>query len=165
MKQAAAALSDTAALDALAAKFLSVREDGIALDLSKCPEAWDAAIRPLGRKTAYARLADFVCAAYREQTGRDFFFTQACVAGELGYHLDAYLRVRGFPGYPLHPTTLLLSKQAVEAHCKTVEIDRKDLDDFRQRLIFRYRKGLRKPQEANPPEEADPSEKSGLPKQ
>ena len=152
MKQAAAALSDTAALDALAAKFLSVREDGIALDLSKCPEAWDAAIRPLGRKTAYARLADLVCAAYREQTGRDFFFTEACVAGELGYHLDAYLRVRGFPGYPLHPTTLLLSKQAVEAHCKTVEIDRKDLDDFRQRLIFRYRKGLRKPQEANPPE-------------
>ena len=131
-------------LDRLTDRYLTLKPDAAALDFSARPSQWDAAIRALGRDRAYARVADRLCAAYLERFGAEFPFTEACVAYEIAYHANAYLWTQGFRGYPRHITTRLLSRAALERHCRSVEIDRKDINDLRQRLIFHYRSGLRK---------------------
>ena len=138
--------SDTALreLKELALAGLTTENDCFSLDLTSAPERWDAVIRRLGREEAYARLAELLCGEFRRINGREFLFSDDCVAYELGYHIDAYLWSRGFRGYPRHVTTLLFSRASHDRHCRSVEIDEKDLHDFRQRLIFRYRRGLRK---------------------
>lgn len=141
-KQAASELLQT-----LASQNLTVKPDEISLDLRKEPAQWDAAIRTLGRKKSYTMLADLVCQAYQKQTGQEFLFTESCVAYELGYHINAYLRTQGFRGYPRHITTLFFSRKSLARHCQTVEIEKKSLQDIRQRLVFHYRKGLRRPEQ------------------
>ena len=132
-------------LETLALAGLKTEADGFSLDLSAAPERWDGLIRRLGREAAYAGLARLLCAEFRRQNSRDFLFSDECVAFELGYHIDAYLWAKGFRGYPRHPTTLIFPRSALDRHCRSVEISEKDLHNPAQRLVFRYRKGLRKP--------------------
>jgi hypothetical protein len=135
-------------LDELTDRSLTLKPEAIALDLSAEPAAWDAAIRVLGRDRAYERIADRICAAYLAEYGVEFPFTEACVAHEIAYHANAYLWTQGFRGYPRHVTARLFTRAALERHCRSVEIDRKDINDLRQRIIFRYRSGLRKKPDA-----------------
>lgn len=132
-------------LEELAKKNASIGSDSLALDLSKAPERWDQAIRALGRKPAYEALARYLCREFRLKNGREFLFTEECVAYELGYHINAYLNVLGYRGYPRHVTTYAFSKAALDRHCRSVEIDEKDLNNFKQRVVFRYKRGLRGP--------------------
>ena len=135
-------------LEELVKKYGTVKPDGIALDLSKDPARWDRVIRDLGRKQAYAHIGKSLCREYRRQNGRDFLFTEECVAYEIGWHINAYLWTQGFKGYPRHVLTYAFSKEALDRHCRTVEVDEKDLHDLRQRLVFHYKKGLRKSRSA-----------------
>ena len=131
-------------LEALVRQYGTIRPDGLSLDLSGDPAAWDRVIRELGRKQAYARMAEALCEAFRRQNGRELIFTEACVAYELGWHINAYLWTQGFRGYPRHILTRLFSRTALDRHCRSVEIDEKDLHNPRQRLVFHYKRGLRR---------------------
>ena len=95
-----------ARLDGLIAANASYKEGEIALLLAEAPAEWDRAIRALGRKEAYGHIADVLCAEYKSRIGREFLFTEACVAYELGYHINAYLWCKGFQGYPRHPSAV-----------------------------------------------------------
>ena len=143
MEKPEAAAAAEARLEGLIAENLTVGEGRISLDLQRDPGAWDSVIRTLGRKRAYRALAEGICARYAAERGEPFPFTEDCVAYELGYHINAYLRTQGFRGYPRHVTPLLFSRDALIRHCRTVEIDKADLNNLRQRLMFRYKKGLR----------------------
>ena len=144
LKTAAAAARDT--LEQLTALHLTVSPGVLSLDLSAAPEKWETAIRTLGRKTAYERLGALVCARYQAETGQPFLFSDACVAYELGWHIDAYLWTRD-RRWPRPLLTRLFSRDALERHCRTVDIAERDLHTPHQRIIFRYKKGLRQPQE------------------
>ena len=133
-------------LDGLIETYATYREGEIALLLAEAPAEWDLAIRALGRKAAYQQIADRVCAGYKARFDREFLFTEACVANEMGYHINAYLRCKGFKGYPRHITHLLFSKASLDRHCRSVEISEADLHNFKQRTMFRYKKGLRNKQ-------------------
>ena len=130
-------------LESLALAGLRTEPDGFSLDLTAAPARWDAVIRTLGRETAYSRLAALLCEEFRRRSGRDFLFSDACVAFELGYHIDAYLWTQGYPGYPRHITTRLFTKAALDRHCSTVDISEKDLHNLKQRVVFGYKNGLR----------------------
>ena len=132
-------------LAALAEANTTYGEGELSLDLTRATEDWDLVVRSLGRKETYRRLAELVCAGYRAERGEDFPFTEACVAFELGYHIDAYLWSQGFKGSHRHVTTMLFTRQALDRHCRSVDISVKDLNNLRQRTMFRYKKGLRKP--------------------
>lgn len=133
------------ALKDLVHRNLTVEREAVSLDLREDPARWDAAIRVLGRARSYALLADWICSAYLQKIGTEFFFTESCVAYELGYHINAYLWTQGFRGYPRHITTWFFSRKSLASHCQTVEIEKKSLRDIRQRVVFHYRKGLRNP--------------------
>lgn len=130
-------------LDGLIEAYTTYTEGQIALLLADAPAEWDRVIQALGRKEAYRHIADAVCAGYKAHIGRDFLFTEDCVAFELGYHINAYLWTQGFKGYPRHVTHLLFSKAALDRHCRSVEISEADIHNFKQRTMFRYKKGLR----------------------
>lgn len=132
-------------LDSLLETYTTYKEGEIALLLAEAPEEWDRVIKALGRKEAYRRMADLICAGYKERFGRDFLFTEDCVAFELGYHINAYLWCLGYKGYPRHVTHLLFSRAALDRHCRSVEIAEADIHNFRQRTMFRYKKGMRRP--------------------
>ena len=141
-RQAAALLR----LEEMAKKYGTVGSDSLALDLTGDPARWDRIIRELGRKQAYAHLAACLCRAFLLRNGRPFLFSDQCVAYELGYHINAYLSTLGYKGYPRHITTYAFSKASLARHCRTVEIEEKDLHSFKQRVVFRYKRGLRKPE-------------------
>lgn len=136
-------------LDRLIEANTTYKEGEIALLLTEKPEEWDLVIKAIGREEAYRRIADVICAEYESRIGRELLFTEDCVAFELGYHINAYLWCKGFKGYPRHPTHLLFSRAALERHCRTVEISEADIRNFRQRTMFRYKKGMRKPKQSN----------------
>lgn len=134
-------------LEETAKKYAVIGEDDLALDLSKEPARWDRLIRELGRKAAYRALGSFLCREFRLKNGRSFRFSDRCVADELGWHLDVYLRVKGFCGYPVHMTSLVFTKASLERHSQRVEIEEKDLEkNWKQRVVFRYRRGERERQ-------------------
>ena len=120
---------------------LTVKPGGISLDLRNDPAGWDAVMRALGRKEACRLLAERVRANYLAQTGKSFPFTEPCVAYEIGYHINAYLWSIGYRGHPRHITTRFFTRKALQRHCSTVEIDEESVRDFRQRVVFHYRKG------------------------
>ena len=105
-------------------------------------EQWDAAIRAVGRRNAYLQMAQTLNSLYRKEYGRDFLYTEKCMAFEIAYHADAYLSVT-VGGYPRHLSTLLFTKQALISHCEEINISVDDVRSLRQRLMFRYRFGLR----------------------
>ena len=120
-----------------------IREDGFSIDLEKERMQWDAAIRAEGRRRAYRSIAECLCRLYRERYGREFLFTEKCVAFEIRFHADAYFSVT-VGGYPRHIATLPFSKAALISHCKVIDISVDDVKNLKQRLMFGYRYGVRK---------------------
>ena len=130
-------------LTALLERYSTVEADGFCIDLAPAHERWDRCLKRLGLHEAYSRMAEYLCRSYRERFGEEFLLTEACVAREIQYHVDAYMAVKGYRRYSRHVTTLLFSKASLEKHCKEVDISLKDLTGWKQRLMFRYRKGIR----------------------
>lgn len=119
-----------------------VSEEGFSIHLDTVRDEWDREIRAAGRKPAYRRMADELARLYREQFGREFLFTERCMAFEIQFHTDAYMAVT-VGGYPRHPSTLFFSRAALVSHCRSIEISKEDVKSLRQRLMFRYRFGIR----------------------
>ena len=137
---------DPAALETVKARVLAdttIVPEGFSVDLTKAPNAWSDLSRSLGGRALCRAAADVLCAAYRDTYGREFLFSEACVAFELKYHLDAYLYTQGLRRLR-HVTTLLFSKARLARSCRTVEIDVRDAYLWKQRLMFRYFFGVRK---------------------
>ena len=56
---------------------------------------------------------------------------------------DAFMTAKGYKRYSPNVTTLLFSKEELESHCKVVDISPEDVNNWKQRTMFRYRKGIR----------------------
>ena len=130
-------------LDILCREFAEITEAGFAIRLDQAQKEWDAAIRAAGRKEAYRRMAEWLCRAYQERFGREYLFTEKCVAFEIQFHADAYFSVT-VGGYPRHVGTLPFSGEALISHCRVIDISTEDVKSLKQRLMFGYRRGIRK---------------------
>lgn len=115
---------------------------GFSLDLGEDPSRWDALLRRLGEES-YDLLARELCREYRRLRGREFLFSESCVAWELKYHITAYLWARGY-SWRRHITTWLLPRRLLIRHCRSVDISAADARNPAQRLMFGYQKGVRK---------------------
>ena len=115
---------------------------GFALDLSTDPAQWDALLRSVGDES-WALLAKELCREYRRLQGREFLFSEQCVARELAYHIKAYLWAMGCR-WRRHISTWLFSRKSLSRHCRVVDISTSDARDLRQRVMFGYKKGVRK---------------------
>ena len=124
-------------------RYSLIQADGFCIDLASESARWDRCMKRSGLKEAYARMAEYLCGAYRERFGEEFLLTEACVAREIQYHADAYMAAKGYKRYSRHVTTLLFSRAALEKHCKEVDTSLGDLNCWKQRLMFRYRRGVR----------------------
>ena len=132
-----------ARLDALLDASTDWLPEGFSVRLEPDFRAWDACFRGLGLRQACARMAQRLCAGYRARFGRDFLFSDDCVAYELRYHIAAYMAARGLRGYRRHVTTLLFTRARLIARCREIDISTQDAASLRQRLIFGYRRGVR----------------------
>lgn len=139
----AAASRRRSALCALLDRDTRFFPEGFSVDLTRAPADWDRCLSGLGLRQAYRIMSAHLCRRYREQFGKDFLFGEGCVAYELRYHVNAYLWARGFPGYLRHVSTWLFSREDLIGHCREVDISVEDVASLRQRLMFRYRDGVR----------------------
>ncbi|MBQ1371341.1 MAG: hypothetical protein IIY70_00285 [Oscillospiraceae bacterium] len=130
-------------LCALLDKYASINDSGFKISLVEAVDEWDAAIKAVGIQAAYACLADQLCKRYAEAYGEEFLFTNRCVAYEIAYHVDAYMAATGHKGYLRHISSFAFSRQALQRHCGVVDIGTEDVADWKQRLMFRYRSGVR----------------------
>lgn len=130
-------------LDSLVAQHTIYSEQGFSVHLEKNTEKWDLAISSIGPRKAFLLMAEQLCKAYYDKYEKHFLFRESCVAFELGYHINAYLSMMGCHGYHRHITTLLFTKEQLIEHCQSVEISTDDVHNFRQRVMFRYRSGVR----------------------
>ena len=138
-----AAPSAAEELRALTLRHSEVFEKGFAVDLRRETARWHEAVRALGAKRAYALMSETLCARYAERFGREFLFSQDCVAFEIAYHAEAYFRTQGFSGHARHLTTLLFDRAALARHCEVIDVSVDDVSSFRQRLMFGYARGVR----------------------
>ncbi len=120
-----------------------ISAEGFSVDIASESEEWDRCLKRLGLNAAYAQMAGFLCRAYRQRFGEEFLLTEGCVAREIQYHADAYMAAKGRKGYSRNVTTLLYSRPALEAHCREIDISLRDMTNWKQRLMFRYRQGIR----------------------
>ena len=118
-------------------------EAGFSVDLKKAPARWHALVKALGARESCALMAADLCERYRQLYGRDFLFSEKCVAFELWYHLAAYLWAAGFPDHRRHISTYLFSRKKLMLHCQEIDISTDDAASLRQRVMFGYRKGVR----------------------
>ena len=132
-----------AELAGLLEQYAVIKAEGFSVDLASAHERWDRCMKRLGLKAAYARMAEYLCRAYLERFGEPFLLTEDCIAWEIQYHADADMAARGYRGYSRNVTTLLYSKAALERHCKEVDISLEDMDNWKQRTMFRYKQGIR----------------------
>lgn len=116
---------------------------GFSLSLEKEPDLWNQVLKSIGLRESYRYMSKYLCDSYYKKFSVPFLFKETCVAFELRYHINAYLSILGFRGYLRHITTFLFTKQQIIRHCKSVEISIDDLRDIRQKIIFRYRTGIR----------------------
>lgn len=143
MRNTVQARDSAGELSELMGRYSAIHVDGFSIDLASEPARWDRCMKQSGLKAAYARMAAYLCRIYRERFGEEFLLTESCVAREIQYHADAYLVAKGYKRYSRHVTTLLFSRAALEKHCKEVDISLRDLDNWKQRIMFRYRRGIR----------------------
>ena len=132
-----------AELAGLLEKYAVIQPVGFSIDLASAHRQWDGCLKLLGLKEAYKRMAEFLCRTYLERFGEPFLLTEDCVAWEIQYHTDAYMAAKGYRHYSRNVTTLLFTREALEAHCKEVDISLEDMTNRKQRLMFRYRQGIR----------------------
>lgn len=147
-------------LDDLLARFASVNEKGFAIELETEAPRWDAALKRAGLHRGYRHMAQWLDQAYRTRFGRPYVFTENCVAYEIEYHADAYFWAAGYRGYRRNVTSLLFSKEDLISHCRVIDISTDDVAVRRQRLMFRYRRGVRREYRNTP---LDPFDRSALP--
>ena len=131
-----------AQLRALTQQHTRVKESYLCVS-AEPEEAWYALIQALGRKTAYLEIARAANALYEAQIGRPFLFSDACLAFEIGYHVDAYLWAKGYAHCRPHITALAFPKSVLIRHCKDVDISERDTGNLPQRLLCGYKKGIR----------------------
>jgi len=117
--------------------------EGFRIDLSVCPERWDAVSRAIGTKRLCAWAAETLSDAYQKRVQKPFLFSPHCMTFELKYHLNAYLCVKGLRRVR-HVSTLLIPKRLLDRGCRTVELDVTDVYRLSQRLAFRYYFGIRR---------------------
>lgn len=97
----------------------------------------------MGIDNAYNYMSAYLCQKYEDNFGKAYLFTNECVAYEIEYHVDAYMRAQGYKQYRRNITTYVFSKQCLIDHCKTVDISTKDVENLKQSIMFRYKKGVR----------------------
>ena len=131
----------------------SFYETGFSVDLKRKPDRWHALVSAIGAGRSCALMAEALCSRYRELFGRDFLFSERCVAFELRYHLAAYLWAMGYPGHRRHVTTFLFSREKLIGHCQEIDISADDAASLRQRLMFGYKRSVRPVYRSTP---ADP---------
>ena len=151
---------EQAALTELLDRHVTMDGKGFAIDLAAAPQAWDECLKALGAKRGYAAMARTLNLRYREAEGRDYLFTDRCLAFEIAYHANAFFHAVGIPGYRRHVTTLRFSREALIEHCKVVDISTDDISVPRQRIMFRYRKSVRPAYRGT---DADPFDRRPLP--
>lgn len=134
---------ETKALDALLDSYGSLNDSGFKISLAEAADEWDAALRAAGVENACVYLAQRLCDRYAAAHGEAYLFSNHCVANEIKYHVDAYMGATGHSGYLWHITTLPFTRRALRAHCGVIDIGTEDVVDWRQRLLFRYRAGIR----------------------
>ena len=130
-------------LGALLRQSVHMSETGFAVELEAQAERWDAFLKSCGLKNGYRMMADDLSAAYREAYGRPYLFSERCMAYEIEYHADAYFWATGYRGYRRNVTSFLFDREALISHCRIVDISTEDVASRRQRLMFRYRRGVR----------------------
>ena len=152
-------ISETERLElyALMSDSVSVDEKGFAIVLDEQPERWDGLLKRLGLRVGYRLMADRLAEEYEKHFGRHYLFTEKCMAYEIEYHADAYFWAAGYKGYRRNVTSLLFDRNELISHCRVIDISTDDVVIRRQRLMFRYRKGVR-PEYRNTP--LDPFDRS-----
>ncbi|MBQ0065244.1 MAG: hypothetical protein KBT48_05725 [Firmicutes bacterium] len=118
--------------------------DGFSIHFEKDTNTWHWIIQSMGTKYAYSIMADILCELFKEKYGVEFIFHEKCVAYEIAYHVNCYMDVKGYKGYTRPLSSYLLLQQTILDRCNIVDIYQADVKSFRQRVIFRYRKGIRK---------------------
>ncbi len=116
---------------------------GFSIDLGHDTEDWHRAIRTIGVKTACRYMAEHVCREYERRFGKAFLFSDACVAYEIKYHLDAYMVICGYGGYHRNMAAAILPGPLGTSRCKEIDISAGDARDLKQRIVFHYKKGIR----------------------
>ena len=123
--------------------YTALTEKGFAVDLRKETAAWHAAVLSLGAHEAYKLMSELLCSAYARRYGREYLFTEKCVAFEIDFHAEAYFWTQGLAGHVRHPSTLLFSREELMRHCRVIDISVDDVNKPRQRLMFGYEEGVR----------------------
>ncbi len=150
---------DREELYALLDESTSMEEKGFSIDLQTREREWNRCIDRLGTRQSYRLMAERLCEEYRERYGREFLFSVPCVAYEIRFHANAFLWAKGYPGYLRNVSTWLFSRAKLILHCKEVDISTDDVQSLRQRLMFRYRRGVRTCYRGG---DADPFDRRGL---
>jgi len=130
-------------LKTLIKKNASVMPEGFQIRFDKETEEWVASRDCLGRKVFYDLIAAELCKRYRNLYRKEYLFSEKCVSFETRYHGEAYFWAIGKGNCRRHVTTLLFSKASLISHCESVEIDTGDVNNTKQRIMFRYRSGVR----------------------
>ena len=127
--------------------------EGFSVDLSARAKQWDRCLKAVGVRRACGLMAERLCRRYKTEYGREYLFGERCVSREMAYHVNAYMWAKRFPGYYRNITTLLFTRKSLIKHCKEVDISTDDVNKLKQKLMFRYKKGVRKCYKGTP---ADP---------
>ena len=160
MKYRAVSEADRMEMDGLLKTHVKMDEKGFAIELDGAAERWDACLKRLGLHSGYRLMAERLAEAYHETYGKPYLFTEDCMAYEIEYHADAYFWASGYRGYRRNVTSLLFSRDELISHCRVIDVSTDDVTSFRQRAMFRYRKGVR-PEYRNTA--ADPFDRSPWP--
>ena len=149
--------ADMRELDSLLRQSVHMSETGFAIELEALAERWDALLKRTGLHRGYRLAADALSEEYRAAYGRPYLFSEKCMAYEIEYHADAFFWAAGYRGYRRNVTSFLFSRQELISHCRVIDISTEDTASRRQRLMFRYRSGVR-PEYRNTP--ADPFDRA-----
>ena len=139
-------------------RYTTFGERGFSVDLEPEAERWRDLATELGAKELCRIMSGHLCARFKERNGREFLFGDDCVAYELEFHLRGYLWAKGYGNWGRHITIWLLPRSLVLARCREIDISAGDIASLPQRVVFRYRKGIRELYR-NTPE--DPFRKTG----
>lgn len=134
---------ETDGLKSLIKRNSTVMKDGFCVRFDRDTDAWDHCRCLLGRKLFYNTIAEELCRRYQNLYRKQFLFSEKCVSFELRYHVEAYLWAIGRSHCLRHVSTLLFTREALISHCRSVEIDINDTENLKQRVMFRYRSGIR----------------------
>ena len=152
--------ADRTELNGLLADSVTMSENGFAIGLETCAGRWDALLKRTGLHRGYRLMAEKLSDMYREAYGRPYLFSDRCMAYEIEYHADAFFWASGYRGYRRNVTSWLFGRDELISHCRVIDISTEDTASRRQRLMFRYRSGVRSEYRNTP---SDPFDRSPWP--